>query len=231
MSGTANDALNVARHWLGYVEEPVNRTIFGSWYGLDGNPWCAMFVSFCTYTSGTPCPASTPKGFAYCPSGIDWFRNGHEWHDAPAIGDLVFYDWNGDGVSDHVGIVEEIVAGGVIAIEGNENNAVERVTRTANIMGYGRPHYSVAPGTPAPPPSNAGVPPRWPGRYLTLTTPYTQGGDVKVVQTRLNVHGAGLATDGVFGPLTHNAVETFQRAHGLQVDGIVGPITWDALWR
>ena len=35
--------------------------------------------------------------------------------------------------------------------------------------------------------------------------------------------------DGVFGPVTKNAVEQFQSGAHLTVDGIVGPITWAAL--
>ena len=35
--------------------------------------------------------------------------------------------------------------------------------------------------------------------------------------------------DGVFGPVTKNAVEEFQSSSGLSVDGIVGPLTWGAL--
>jgi hypothetical protein len=32
---------------IGYEEQPVNRTKYGRHYGLNGNPWCAMFVSWC----------------------------------------------------------------------------------------------------------------------------------------------------------------------------------------
>jgi peptidoglycan hydrolase-like protein with peptidoglycan-binding domain len=39
----------------------------------------------------------------------------------------------------------------------------------------------------------------------------------------------GLALDGIFGPITEQAVELFQKGEGLQVDGIVGPLTWAAL--
>ena len=35
--------------------------------------------------------------------------------------------------------------------------------------------------------------------------------------------------DGIFGPVTKNAVEQFQRDSHLTVDGIVGPKTWAAL--
>lgn len=39
----------------------------------------------------------------------------------------------------------------------------------------------------------------------------------------------GLVVDGVFGPLTEQAVKDFQQGRGLAVDGIVGPLTWAAL--
>ena len=35
--------------------------------------------------------------------------------------------------------------------------------------------------------------------------------------------------DGIFGPVTKNAVEEFQGERALAVDGIVGPLTWAAL--
>lgn len=41
----------------------------------------------------------------------------------------------------------------------------------------------------------------------------------------------GLQPDGIFGPLTQQAVAAFQRRQHLVVDAIVGPITWSALLR
>jgi N-acetylmuramoyl-L-alanine amidase len=49
--------------------------------------------------------------------------------------------------------------------------------------------------------------------------------DVKLLQQRLGVK----PVDGVFGPITLNAVKQFQQSHGLTVDGIVGPQTWAKL--
>ena len=37
------------------------------------------------------------------------------------------------------------------------------------------------------------------------------------------------AIDGKTGPMTHNAVEEFQRVHGLTDDGVVGKQTWEKL--
>lgn len=56
-----------------------------------------------------------------------------------------------------------------------------------------------------------------------------QGVRVKTLQHLLNAGGAGLDPDGIFGPLTGDAVAAFQSAHGLAADGIVGPQTWAAL--
>lgn len=53
---------------------------------------------------------------------------------------------------------------------------------------------------------------------------------VRTVQRRLAAAGdAPGPIDGLYGPLTTQAVERFQRAHGLGVDGIVGAETWRAL--
>lgn len=52
----------------------------------------------------------------------------------------------------------------------------------------------------------------------------SRGTDVKILQTKLN-----LIADGIFGPLTEEAVKEFQRAKGLSADGIVGPKTWAAI--
>jgi hypothetical protein len=52
---------------------------------------------------------------------------------------------------------------------------------------------------------------------------------VRSLQYLLNVHGAGLAVDGLFGAKTDAAVRAFQRAHGLVVDGVVGQQTWSAV--
>ena len=55
------------------------------------------------------------------------------------------------------------------------------------------------------------------------------GAYVKILQTRLNVHGASLDVDGSFGSLTLAAVKAFQKAKNLLVDGVVGSLTWGEL--
>lgn len=71
-------------------------------------------------------------------------------------------------------------------------------------------------------------PQTWP-RLIVEVREGSRGEAVKAAQTQLNKHGAGLAVDGQFGPLTRSAVISFQSSRGLIVDGIVGPQTWQAL--
>jgi hypothetical protein len=75
------------------------------------------------------------------------------------------------------------------------------------------------------------------GGTITVTLPAAgkiQPGDtspeVKTVQQALNQLGtAQLTVDGIYGPLTQQAVSAFQQANGLTVDGIVGAQTTQAL--
>ena len=52
----------------------------------------------------------------------------------------------------------------------------------------------------------------------------SKGNEVKLLQEKLN-----LKADGIFGPLTEEAVKDFQRSNGLEVDGIVGTNTLSKL--
>jgi uncharacterized protein YkwD len=60
----------------------------------------------------------------------------------------------------------------------------------------------------------------------SLLTVGSSGAGVRFVQRRVHV-----SVDGMFGPMTRQAVEAFQRRHRLVVDGIVGPHTSAALKR
>lgn len=83
-----------------------------------------------------------PK-FSYCPTGVQWFKNQGQWVDrsaTPEPGWIIFFDWGGDGVSDHVGIVEYCDGGIVYTIEGNADDACMQLAYSvgsSKIMGYG----------------------------------------------------------------------------------------------
>lgn len=146
--------LALAASNIGYKESPPgsNSSRFGQWYGMDRQPWCATFVSWVFYHAGLPLPATTPKGFAYCPYGVKWFKDKGQFFKKPKVGDVVFFDFGRkDGVSDHVGIVEKVNSDGTVTtIEGNtsaSNNSnggqVQRRVRPMNVIqGFGRPSWS-----------------------------------------------------------------------------------------
>ncbi len=64
-----------------------------------------------------------------------------------------------------------------------------------------------------------------------LTENSTDTFHVQLLQSTLNLYGAGLAVDGSFGPMTLNSVRNFQTQSGIGIDGIVGPVTWGHLFR
>ena len=116
---------------------------FWSWYGFDSHvAWCACFASWCGDQAGLIESGKMPK-FSLCDDGIAWFQSKEKWKSrgySPAPGTLIFFDWNGDGTSDHVGIVEKTEGSTVYTVEGNSSNAVNQRSYNINngtIMGYG----------------------------------------------------------------------------------------------
>ena len=60
----------------------------------------------------------------------------------------------------------------------------------------------------------------------------SNGDAVRAVQSQMHGRGDGanqITIDGIFGPVTNDAVRAFQTLLGLSVDGIVGPQTWNHL--
>jgi cell wall-associated NlpC family hydrolase len=106
-----NDIVARARFELGYIEKNDNKTKYGAWYGINGQPWCAIFVSWCYDKAGLvdKIAAQTKKGFASCDAGLKWFaKKGKIVPVGEAKkGDIVFFQFDTDAQPDHVGIVEK----------------------------------------------------------------------------------------------------------------------------
>ena len=116
---------------------------FWSWYGFDSRvEWCACFVSWCADQSGLIASGNVPK-FSLCRDGVSWFQGKNKWQSGgttPTAGMIIFFDWDHDGTSDHVGIVEKYEGGRVYTIEGNSSDQVRQrnyAVDYASIIGYG----------------------------------------------------------------------------------------------
>ena len=145
---TANEILAVARGELGYKESPAgsNRTKYGAWFGLNGQPWCMMFIQWVFTQAGVELPVKT----ASCGTFMRAAQAAGRWVTSNyQPGDVVIYDFPGGGVTDHCGIVVTPLTTGVRTIEGNtgvgnDSNGGEVMERTrpANwIVGAYRPIY------------------------------------------------------------------------------------------
>lgn len=120
---------------------------YWSWYGFDSRvEWCACFVSWCADQCGYIESGLVPK-FAGCVDGANWFKSNGKWQNRtyePKAGDIIFFDWEGDGTTDHVGIVEKCENGTVYTVEGNSGDACKQrqyAVGSSNIYGYGIPAY------------------------------------------------------------------------------------------
>jgi cell wall-associated NlpC family hydrolase len=148
--------LTVPRYVLGvaegyankYKEGPNNDTIFGQWYGLNHQPWCAMFVSYCfnKVGAGALVAASTPKGFASVIEGLAWFKKHKRLvpvRDAK-LGDIVFFNFKNGKTPEHVGLVMSNNAQSNIihTVEGNTGDGVRyRHRNYACVVAVARPAW------------------------------------------------------------------------------------------
>lgn len=162
MAKNANTILDIARGWIGRKESNGSHHEIIDLYNNHKplargykvkytDSWCATFVSACSikagYTEIIPTECS-------CNQMINGFKKIGRWCEddshVPSTGDIIFYDWQDNGVgdnkgsSDHVGIVEKVEGNTITVIEGNKNDSVARRTIKVNgkyIRGYGLPKY------------------------------------------------------------------------------------------
>ena len=266
MSMTASKVLAWAASQIGYTrwDDPEEGSLYGRWYakkhgayyGTSGVPFCAMFASWClTDDDGA---SVIPGGdFAYVPYGINAARSAGQLV-APsnaAPGDLICFDWDGDGVADHVGLVEANYGSWVQTIEGNTSSGaagsqsngggVWRRTRDwDSVCAVIRPHYgdaATASGYTDVTALQAAVGatadnivgPDTTKRIYAVVAASSWGGrqfpfGIEYVQSVI-----GTEADGVWGDASDEAhdrvVGNLQRAVGVDDDEIYGPATNQAI--
>ena len=203
--------------------------------------WCAAFVSAVAKACGMTGIVFPECG---CERMIKLYQKAGRWQEndgyTPKAGDIIFYDWQDNGVgdnrgfSDHVGIVVAVNGTVIKLIEGNLSNKVGYRNLLINgkyIRGYGLPDFeggaasvevsSPAEASPAVTVQAAGVTVK-----LTQLSKGSKGAQVKTLQLLLiykfSISCGTSGADGDFGSDTEKAVIAFQKRKGLEADGICG---------
>lgn len=152
----ADALVSVALAEEGYTEGANNNNKYGAALGQNNVPWCALFISWCARQVGIS--ESIIKTTAWAGDmgsnkctgnfGGQYYPKGSI---TPQKGDIVYYDWNRNGSSDHVEIVISTSGSTFTSIGGNTtgNTTTEGVRRhsgysftSSYIVGFERPNYS-----------------------------------------------------------------------------------------
>lgn len=155
---TAKQIIDTARGFIGRNEAAASHRLFVDVYNqycaAHGYPrgykvsytdsWCDVFVS-CLYILNN---AVDLIGGVECGvhEHIEIFKRIGIWkgRTTPQAGDIITFDWGGDGIGDHIGIVESVDGSQVTTIEGNYSDSVKRrylSFDTSSVKGYARPRY------------------------------------------------------------------------------------------
>jgi hypothetical protein len=164
MSADVQKVLAVAQKYVdaGYQEGTNNDTIFGKEYGLNHQPWCAMFVSACFREAGFVklVAAQSPKGYASCDAGYAWFKKNNQLvpvEEAQA-GDVIFFNFDETpSDSEHTGLCKGNAKDKkkLYVYEGNTSGDAKGSQRNGDgvylktrdyklVMGVGRPKWPAA---------------------------------------------------------------------------------------
>lgn len=251
-SDVRNLVVNTATNWLGRRESDGSfKTIIdvyndcarknGMYIMSYTDFWCAAFVTAVAWVCGL---ISIIFPECSCDRMIQLYKNAGRWQERDdyeaKVGDLVFYDWDDDGVGDcvggseHVGIIAVVTDTAFLVIEGNMSNQVGQRTLQKNsrfIRGFGCPDYASKADPIIEVPTGVTID-HPTGIQLPVLQRGAKSGWVKSLQLMLIGKGytCGIfGADGIFGYYTENAVFAFQRSNALEIDGIVGDLTWGAL--
>lgn len=118
---------------------------YWSWYGFSSRvEWCATFVSWCMNQTG-----HSEVKYASCQyGGVPYFQGMGRWASGGytdlVAGDVIFFDWDGDGKAQHTGLVIGTDGEYVYTVEGNSGDICRTkkyVINSSVIMGYGLMNY------------------------------------------------------------------------------------------
>lgn len=220
--------LATAKAELGVTESPAgsNNTKYGEWYNLNGQKWCAIFVSWVFNKAAVPLGnIQSAKGIHHCQSAHNYYKSKGLLTTAPEPGDIVIYDWEGNGYADHIGIfirwknsqktLLDAYEGNTSQGNNSDGGRVMLRERSLNIV-----KSFVNPGVY----TNVAV--EEPSDILRHGD---RGSAVIVLQKYLFDLGYRIEVDGWFGNQTEDFLKQFQQENNMAVNGEANTVTIGAL--
>ena len=225
-----------------YAEDSRITKLYG--WNVQNQPWCETFVEWLFintfgYEDGTQ---MTYGGSAACAVHAQLYKNNNAWSNNPRKGDQIYF-LDSNGAINHTGIVADVSAATITAIEGNYSDRVATNTYYINdpkIAGYGVPNWSVVVNEPESVEDEDEddiIHPTHPRTYFHLE--YGDGfgnplPQVKAWQNLLLCWGFDIGkcgADGEYGTLTMLATQKWQqKVNGIggdvEVNGIVDEDDW-----
>ncbi len=143
---------NAARSLVGKSLADINREFYGQASTADG---CAVTVQKIFHLAGlehlTPFYSKgekfryNAKNCAYCPNWVKYAKERKQWVTSGyRAGDCVLFDWDANGVPNHIGFIIAINSDGSLStVEGNVQGAIRCMTRPVNktVLGAYRAQY------------------------------------------------------------------------------------------
>lgn len=173
--------IELARGELGYTENPANsnNTKYGAAYGLQGQPWCVIFLWWLFREAGESAAFFGGAKTASCGTLLRWYREQGQTVPVSEVqpGDIVILNFSGTKETQHCGLVVDYslrvspktgAPEFVVTIEGNTTPGLEGSQDNGgsvalknrdfwNIVAVCRPKYSETPPPAAPEPPQEGA--------------------------------------------------------------------------
>lgn len=138
---------------IGYPVQSDGSTKYGRDYGkaYAKSDFCDMGLSWVAKYSGN---TKEFGHFAYVPSHRNWFISKGQYSKTLHVDSPIFFDWNGNGIPNHIGWLVSFDGHEIHTIEFNHTRTVGKFTRPRNsyIMGVGLVKWPVV---SAPTPTKA----------------------------------------------------------------------------
>ena len=198
------NVLNKAASQEGTNEIPPNsnKSPYGLWYApsLDGQKWCAMFVSWVFHHAGHPLGhIQTKNGIHHCQSAHNYYKEKGRITANPQPGDIVIYDWEGNTSTDD---------------DTDGGRVMKRVRSSSLIKSF------INPGGY----TDGGITP-----IATTLSKGASGSKVTQIQKHLYSIGYVIKIDGWFGTETELGIKEYQTKNAMTATGVADALTIGAL--